>query len=76
MFAVVDGKTRGEGETANQPLWLPASAATVFWNAIRKVLLGSLLTLLSLLIFINPIRQRVSILATMFLFFDCPEDNP
>ena len=32
--------------------------------------------LLSLLIFINPIRQRVSILATMFLSYDRPEDRP
>ena len=40
------------------------------------MLLGSLLTLISLLIFINPIRQRVSILATMFLSFDRPEDRP
>ncbi|MGR9045237.1 MAG: hypothetical protein ACU83N_08070 [Gammaproteobacteria bacterium] len=40
------------------------------------VLLGSVLTLLSLLIFIKPIRQRVSILATMFLSFDRPEDRP
>jgi len=38
--------------------------------------LGSIFTLLSLLIFINPIRQRVSILATMFLYFDRPEDRP
>jgi phytol kinase len=40
------------------------------------LLVGSVLTLLSLLIFINPIRQRVSILATMFLCFDRPEDRP
>ena len=40
------------------------------------LLLGSIFMLLSLLIFINPIRQRVSILATMFLSFDRPEDRP
>ena len=40
------------------------------------ILFGSLLTLLSLLIFIHPIRQRLSILATMFLSFDRPEDRP
>lgn len=40
------------------------------------MLLGSLLTLLSLLIFVNPIRQRATILATMFLSFDRPEDRP
>ena len=40
------------------------------------LLLGSILTLLSLLIFINPIRQHVSILATMFLSYDRPEDRP
>lgn len=40
------------------------------------MLLGSLLTLFSLLIFTNPIRQRVSIIGTMFLSFDRPEDRP
>ena len=40
------------------------------------LLMGSMLTLFSLLIFINPIRQRVPILATMFLSFDRPEDRP
>lgn len=40
------------------------------------ILIGSILTLVSLLIFINPIRQRVSILTTMFLSFDRPEDRP
>ncbi|MGR9073684.1 MAG: hypothetical protein ACU833_11525 [Gammaproteobacteria bacterium] len=41
---------------------------TFFW--------GSLLTLLSLLIFSYPVRRRVSVLATMFMSFDRPEDRP
>ncbi|MGR9115953.1 MAG: hypothetical protein ACU85E_09320 [Gammaproteobacteria bacterium] len=40
------------------------------------LVLGSVLTLLSLLIFLNPIRQSLPILATMFLSFDRPEDRP
>ncbi len=38
--------------------------------------LGALLAVLSLAIYLEPVRKRVSLISTMFLSFDRPEDRP
>jgi len=38
--------------------------------------LGAILAVLSLLIYLEPVRKRISVIRTMFLSFDRPEDRP
>ncbi len=39
-------------------------------------ILGAFLAILSLLIYIEPVRNRINVVRTMFLSFDRPEDRP
>ncbi len=39
-------------------------------------ILGAILSVLALLIYTEPVRQRVALIRTMFLSFDRPEDRP
>jgi dolichol kinase len=45
-------------------------------NSLGLFVLGSLLVIVTLAIYVKPVRDRVPFIATMFLSFDRPEDRP
>lgn len=57
---------------------IPALLRSVFpyQGSIKHFIIGCIIALISLVIYIRPIRENVSIVGTMFMSIDRPEDRP